>query len=77
MRWALALGVLAVAFAAAVYVRQMTFSAVPAGWTCYTPGCPVKHEAWQSPVAILLAIGGLAAAAGIIAVRRGRRLVEP
>ena len=72
MRLAVALGVVAVAFSAAVYVHQRR-PMTPG--TDYTPGGPYlpttvlphrSHPAWEDPIAVLLAIGGIAVAVGIV-----------
>jgi hypothetical protein len=96
VRWAVAIGVIAITVAAAVYVHQRqvpTFQQVaeacrdsagniaeqnPAA--CFgldetlvpahreTTGA--RHPTWEDPVAVLLAIGGVAVAVGIITTGR-------
>ena len=77
MRLALALAVVAVSWAAALYIHQrhplhaVTDCAYPAGGgfgsnTCIpeTSHAPY-HPSWEDPIAVLLAIGGVAVAVGI------------
>jgi hypothetical protein len=72
LRLVAAAGVLLIALVTAVYLWRLTFSATPAGWTCYAPKCPVKHEAWQWPVALLIAVAGLVGAVALVMVGRPR-----
>ena len=80
MRLALAIGVIAVALAGAVYIHQrhawQTYPAVPqtctpqsGGGTFCTPAIPARrtrvHPSWEDPVAVLLGIGGIAVGVGI------------
>ena len=77
MRWAFAIAIVAVALAAAVYVHERRIAyAIPKGpcdyfnTTCAeTTG--YSHPSWEDPAAVLLALGSLAVAAGIVTVRRG------
>jgi len=64
MRWATALAVVAVAWAAAFYIHQRTHL-----WKCGLgydgPMCSARSS-WQDPVAILIAILGLVVALAIL-----------
>ncbi len=78
MRLALAIGVIAITLAAAVYVHQRHVTGVytacipnhPSStvYRChYTTGITAKvHPSWEDPVAVLLALGGIAVAAGAL-----------
>lgn len=80
MRFALALAVVAVAWSAAVFVHQrhVTVTTFRGCAHAIKPGerCPSYaviadkrsglEPSWEDPVAVLLAIGGLAVAAGIV-----------
>lgn len=81
MRFAVAIVVVGVAFAAAVAVHQRD----PAtSWNnCSDPtssdpwgGGPCSgtttHPSWEDPAAVLIAIGGIAVAVGIVPFRRRR-----
>lgn len=76
MRLAAAIGVIAVTLAAAVYVHQQHSSLT--GQSCSSsyfgpPKCvsyQTSHPSWEDPVAVLLVIGGIAAAAGFLTARR-------
>jgi hypothetical protein len=89
VRWALAIGVIAVTLAAAVFVHQRhTTTTTAANGTCTTsqgiaiPGTATNcsgtwqpytyetHPSWEDPVAVLLAIGGVAVAVGIVLAGR-------
>jgi len=79
VRLALALVVVAVAWAAAVWVHQRRVDvpiAPPWGAACPDGGCSVRstHPSWEDPVAVLLAVGGVAVAVAIVAT--GRRRAE-
>ena len=69
MRLAAAIGVVAVAWASALYVhqRQETHFAFSNHAMCGGPGPCMKqvHPTWEDPAAVLIAIGGLAVAVGI------------
>lgn len=78
MRLAAAIAVVAVAWAAALYVHQrhplhtFTPSCVSKGtgfdpYTCVNLDTEVErtHPSWEDPAAVLLALGGLAVAVGI------------
>jgi hypothetical protein len=94
MRYALAIAVIAVAWAAALYVHQrrvtVTYPARtpnqvnPAECSDYRPGgagseyCAAfaepastvrRHPTWEDPAALLIALGGLAVAVGIVATK--------
>jgi hypothetical protein len=69
--------VIAVAFAAAIYIHQRhTEIFVPAfhgGLYGSHPATTIRrHPSWEDPVAVLIAIGGIAIAVGIIAFRNPR-----
>ena len=84
MRLAAAIGVIAIAFSAAIYIHQRHTWTKPglvqAGTTSgygsgglATPtiyGSVSQHPSWEDPVAILIATGGVAIAAGILTARR-------
>jgi hypothetical protein len=92
VRLATALAVIAVAWAAALYVHQRRVTVhVPARGnpkpscvgSCYEPGAIVlgytggtpassyvTHPSWEDPAAVLLALGGVAVAVGIVSYRR-------
>lgn len=94
MRWALAIGVIAVALAAAVDVHQRHTATVSRdvgtcidssgrvvsvgswescnlfGETWHPQVGPWHHPSWEDPAAVLLALGGVAVAVGIVAARR-------
>jgi hypothetical protein len=86
MRFAVALAVLAVAWAGAVYIHERhplhsfiacipnTKGGYGSAYNCTpTPESEYIHPSWEDPVAVLLGIGGLAVTAGIITVRRKRQ----
>jgi hypothetical protein len=87
MRWATALAVVAVACAAAVYVHQRTVRVgSPAGVIFFKSKEPVatlpnieipayRHPSWEDPVAVLIALGGLATAGGVVTY--GRTFAKP
>ena len=78
MRFAIALAVVAVAWATAVYIheRHVTVSGVVCTSSCGQFGEQdtgtswSQHPAWEEPVAVLLALGGLAVAVGVDASAR-------
>ena len=72
MRWALAIAVVALAWSAAVYVHQRTvFAGFGPATASNFMGDPVYvHPSWEDPVAVLLAVGGVAIAAAIVSFRR-------
>ena len=85
MRLAAAIGVIAVTLAAAVYIHQrhpLTRRCAAPGYTeetangprtvCarYESVLPRLHPSWEDPVAVGIAVGGVAIAAGIITYRR-------
>ena len=75
MRYALAIAVVAVAWSAALYLHQRreTEYVFANHAPCGTPGQPCTkkvHPSWEDPVAVLLALGGLAVAVGIGATGR-------
>lgn len=74
MRMALAIAVIAVAWAAAIYVHQRHFVTDNCG---YLPdsncGSVTHHPSWEDPAAVLLALGGVAVAVGIVATGRERK----
>jgi hypothetical protein len=87
VRLAIAIGVIAVTLAAAVYVHERRVSCFgghrlphgqcrvlatdPAGATMDVPASLIRgRPSWENPAAVLLAIGGLAVAAGILTARR-------
>ena len=76
MRLAAAIAVIAVALAAAVYVHQRhTWQSItPLGCSPYADrNCSTsiaQHPSWEDPAAVLIAVGGIAVAAGILTTRR-------
>jgi hypothetical protein len=78
MRYAIAIGVIAIALAGAVYVHQRhitrtivvatSSSGLPYAQTGYSE--EGFHPAWEDPVAVLIALGGLAVAVGVVATGR-------
>jgi hypothetical protein len=76
VRYALAIAVIAVTLAAGVYVHQRHTFGGFAGSGCnsyFSDSNCVSisvHPTWEDPVAVLIAIGGVAVAVGIIATRR-------
>jgi hypothetical protein len=116
MRLAAAIGVIAIAFAAAVYVHQRSrfstvvvthasgdpyvgsgndpysgsnendpysgkagtdpYSGLPTGKQAVTKTVR-DHPSWEDPAAVLLSIGGVAVATGILAYRRPQRSGKP
>jgi hypothetical protein len=74
MRWAVGIGVIAVAFAAALFVHQRHASysvcVMPLGPNCGRFVSYRYHPSWEDPVAVLLAIGGVAIAVGIVSTGR-------
>jgi hypothetical protein len=80
VRLAIAIGVIAIALAGALYLhqRQVLVGVVPSpGYNSLyadpTGGVAVyQHPAWEDPLAVLVALGGIAVAVGI-AYRPGRR----
>lgn len=82
MRLAAAIGVVAVALAAAVYVHQrhlVVANPSQSTGSAYfgTPSAAARvHPSWEDPVAVLLALGGVAAAAAILTVGRSGGLVR-
>jgi hypothetical protein len=88
MRYAVAIGVIAVAFATAVFTYQLPMSYTTAngktpGWRAvpsatgaasryYEDGLDEHRRTWRDPVAVLIAIGGIAVAVGIVAYRNPR-----
>jgi hypothetical protein len=84
MRLATALAVVAVACAAAVYLHQRTVRVGSPAGVIFTSKEPVatlpniaipayRHPSWEDPVAVLIALGGLAIAGGIVTNRRNNR----
>jgi hypothetical protein len=78
MRLALAIGLIAVAAAVYIHERWVTTTSCTYGSASspYAAPCPLdgivavaSHPTWENPVAVLLAIGGVAGAAGILSVR--------
>jgi hypothetical protein len=69
VRFALAIGVIAVAWAAAIYIHQRhTLSTPqPVSGTYGTPLGVRQHPSWEDPIAVLVAIGGVAVAVATIA----------
>ena len=73
MRLALAIGVISVTLAAAVYVHERLVTPFSCGTPTFGLTCPANDEvagipyrpSWKNPVAVLLAIGGIAVAVGI------------
>ena len=69
MRLAVAIAVVAVTWSAAVFVHQRK-PTIP-GCNGVTAGyCAPKHPAWEDPMAVLIALGGVAIAAGILTIGR-------
>lgn len=91
MRFAAAIGVIAVAWSAALYVHQRRVTPSPprmAQSSKPTSGGlsgglevilkPVhEHPSWEDPLALLLAIGGIAIAVGIVSLRRPSSSAQP
>ena len=91
MRLAAAIAVIAVAFAAAVYVHQRhvwvelptcvsqgQFSGPPHNCVYGSRSVIVRqHPSWEDPAAVLASLGGLAVAAGILTARRPFRFAKP
>jgi hypothetical protein len=92
VRLAVAIGVIAVTFSAAVYVHQRRLelygfgcfastgaaqgwhsaaacSAAGLSWRRYPLAYRSRKPSWEDPVAVLVAIGGIAVAVGILTVR--------
>jgi hypothetical protein len=69
VRLALAISVIAVAWAAAIYIHQRRTLSTPhpVSGTYGTPLGVRQHPSWEDPVAVLVAIGGVAVAVAIIA----------
>jgi hypothetical protein len=71
VRLAVAIAVVAVTWAGAVYVHQRHTTLVvdPPGCSPYfDKNCSVavrQHPSWEDPVAVLLALGGVAVAVGV------------
>lgn len=78
MRYALAIAVIAATWSAAVFVHQRhsytTFCGSKDIFTPCTYTTVRNHPSWEDPVAVLLAVGGVAVAVAIIAT--GRRGAE-
>jgi hypothetical protein len=82
MRLAAALVVIAITWSGAVYIHQRTVRVgSPAGVTFFQSKGPVatlpnlaipvyRHPSWEDPVAVLIALGGLAIAGGIVTYGR-------
>jgi hypothetical protein len=84
MRYAIAIGIVAVTLAAAVYVheRHVTtasrgttdnpFAPAPSGSAYFGDAVNVRrvHPSWEDPVAVLLILGGLAVSVGVVATGR-------
>ena len=73
MRYALAIAVVAVAWAAALYVHQRQ---VLATVNYASATATYAHPSWEDPAAVLIALGGLAVAVAI-ARPRGNRVKDP
>ena len=71
MRLAVAIVVVAVALSAAVYLHERTVLRPVCGVGATDPHCYVRPS-WEDPIAVLIGLGGLALAAGILTARRGR-----
>ncbi len=75
VKFAAAIAVIAVAFSAAVYVHQrhiLTVGNQNADLGRGTYGAPLiahRHPAWEDPVAVLAALGGVTLAVRIVAHR--------
>ena len=79
MRFAVAIAVIAVTLAAAVYIHQRhTWASAGTSVQTFKSGDGYvtgtdtltrvsQHPSWEDPVAVLLAIGGVAVAVGIVA----------
>jgi hypothetical protein len=71
MRWALAIAVIAVTLAGAVYLHERQVDETYLVERCnpyFSSNClQIRriHPSWDDPVAVLLAIGGIAVAVGI------------
>jgi hypothetical protein len=80
VRLAVAIAVIAVAFSAAVYIHQRhtwtsTITSVQTKTGGFVTGTDTftrvrHHPSWEDPAAALIAIGGIAVAAGIVTFRR-------
>jgi hypothetical protein len=68
VKLATAIGVIAIALAAAVYLHQRTHR-IPCGVAGIYRQCSVRSS-WQDPVAVLIALGGVAVAVAIVPPRR-------
>lgn len=76
----MAIGVVALAFSAALYIHQRhTWSRVfmgPRTRSGFGYNSPLlrarQHSSWEDPTAVLTALGGIAVAVGIVAYRNPR-----
>ena len=73
MRLAAAIAVVAVAFSAAVYIHQRhSYTTFCGSKNIFTP-CTYttirSRPSWEDPVAVLIAVGGVAAAVAIVRFR--------
>jgi hypothetical protein len=81
MRLTLALAVIVVAFAAAIFIHQRhtTRTTHPRDFSKLNLFAhPARqHPSWEDPVAVVVAVGGVAVAAGIVATERSTRTKVP
>jgi hypothetical protein len=75
VKFAAGIAVIAVAFSAAIYIHQrhiVTFGNQNEDLGRGTYGAPLiapRHPSWEDPVAVMIALGGVAVAVGIVTNR--------
>ena len=72
----LAVAVLLVTFSVAFYLHHRTHPEACGLGELPRPVCAV-HASWQDPLAIVIAVAGIAGAVGLMLVRRDDRFVKP
>jgi hypothetical protein len=84
MRVAAAIALVAIAFSVAVFVHQRHTTARACYVMDQAGGCATwrdvpgaAHPSWEDPASVLIALGSVAAAVGIVASGRRRDIAQP